>query len=318
MMRLAFLLFSAVLAFSCFGQGYPSKAVRVIVPYPPGGTTDVFARRLAEGLRARFGQPFVVENRPGAATQVGVQELLRAPADGHTLIMATTSTMSLNPVVFAKLSYSVAQLAPEALMFKVPFTMDAALNFPPSSIGEVVAYARANPGKVNVGTTGQGTSGHLIMEMFKAAAGVDIVPVHYKGGAPAIQDILGGHIQLYFDGATSSLAHYANKRLKILGVTSDRRVPALGDVPTFAEAGLPGVQAYFWSGLAARAETPPAIVERLNQASNAFMATPAVQEQLTRDAAIAGALSPEQFARMIAEETETFRRIVVPLNLKLD
>jgi tripartite-type tricarboxylate transporter receptor subunit TctC len=171
---------------------------------------------------------------------------------------------------------------------------------------------------VNVGTTGLGTSGHIIMEMFKAAAGIDIVPVHYKGGAPAIQDIIGGHIQLYFDGATSSLPHHANKRLKILGVTSDQRVPALPEVPTFAEAGLPAVQAYFWSGIAARAETPQPIVEQLNRAINEFTATPQMQEQLRRDAAIAGDLSPEQFARMIAEETETFRRIVAPLNLKLD
>lgn len=312
------LLFSIFFCLPVAAQDYPVRAVRLIVPYPPGGTTDVFARRLAEGLKDRFGKPFLVENKPGAATQLGVQELLRGPADGHTLIMATTSTMSLNPVMFSKLSYSVAQLAPVALTFKVPFTLDAALSFPPNSIGEVVAYARANPGKVNVGTTGQGTSGHIIMEMFKAAAGIDIQPVHYKGGAPAIQDIIGGHIHLYFDGATSSLPHLANKRMKILGVTSERRVPALPEVPTFIEAGLPGVVAFFWSGIAARAETPRAIVERLNQAVNAFMSTPQMQEQLRRDAAIAGDLSPEQFARMIEDETETFRRIVVPLNLKLD
>ncbi len=303
---------------TAFAQDYPAKPVRLIVPYPPGGTTDVFARRLAEGLKGRFNQPFIVENKPGAATQLGVQDLLRAPADGYTLIMATTSTMSLNPVMFAKLSYSVPQLAPVALMFKVPFTMDASLAFAPNSIAEVIAFARQNPGKVNVGTTGLGSSGHLIMEMFKAAAGVDIVPVHYKGGAPAIQDILGGHIQLYFDGATSSLPHHANKRIKILGVTSDRRVPALPEVQTFVEAGLPAVLAYFWSGIAVRAETPRPIVVRLNEAINAYAATPAMQEQLTRDAAIAGDLSPEHFAKMIADETETFRRIVTPLNLKLD
>jgi tripartite-type tricarboxylate transporter receptor subunit TctC len=303
---------------TAFAQDYPAKPVRLIVPYPPGGTTDVFARRLAEGLKGRFNQPFIVENKPGAATQLGVQDLLRAPADGYTLIMATTSTMSLNPVMFAKLSYSVPQLAPVALMFKVPFTMDASLAFAPNSIAEVIAFARQNPGKVNVGTTGLGSSGHLIMEMFKAAAGVDIVPVHYKGGAPAIQDILGGHIQLYFDGATSSLPHHANKRMKILGVTSDQRVPALPEVQTFVEAGLPAVLAYFWSGIAVRAETPRPIVARLNEAINAYVAAPEMQEQLRRDAAIAGDLSPEQFAKMIAEETETFRRIVTPLNLKLD
>lgn len=308
-----------VLLSTCaLAQDYPSKPVRMVVPYPPGGTTDVFARRLAEGLKGRFNQPLIVENKPGAATQLGVQDLLRAPADGYTLIMATTSTMSLNPVMFAKLSYNVSQLAPVALMFKVPFTMDASLAFPPNSIAEVVAFARANPGKVNVGTTGQGTSGHIIMEMFKAAAGIDIVPVHYKGGAPAIQDILGGHIQLYFDGATSSLAHHANKRMKILGVTSERRVPALPEVPTFVEAKLPGVVSYFWSGIAVRTETPRDIVTRLNEAINGFVATPEMQEQLRKDAAIAGDLSPAEFARMIADETETYRRIVAPLNLKLD
>lgn len=317
MKRLAFVIL-LLISTTGLAQQYPVKPVRLIVPYPAGGTTDVFARRLAEGLKGHFNQPFVVENKPGAATQVGAQELLRAPADGHTLIMATTSMMSLNPVMFSKLSYSVSQLAPVALLFKVPFTMDAALNFPPSSIAEVVAYAKAHPGKVNVGTTGQGTSGHIIMEMFKAAAGIDIVPVHYKGGAPAIQDIIGGHIQLYFDGATSSLPHHASKRMKILGVTSDRRVPALPEVPTFVEAKLPGVLAYFWSGIAVRAETPGEIVTRLNQAINAYVARPETQDQLRRDAALAGNLSPEAFAKMIAEETATFRRIVMPLNLKLD
>jgi tripartite-type tricarboxylate transporter receptor subunit TctC len=317
MKHLIFLLFT-VFALPVIGQEFPSRTVKLVVPYPPGGTTDVFARRLAEGLKTRFGQTFVVENKPGAATQIGVQEILKAPADGYSLLMATTSTMSLNPVVFPKLSYSVSQLTPVALMFKVPFAMDAALNFPPNSIAEVVAFARANPGKVNVGTTGQGTSGHIIMEMFKAAAGINIVPVHYKGGAPAIQDILGGHIQLYFDGATSSLGHHAGKRMKILGVTSDRRVPALPDVPTFVEAGLPPVVSYFWSGIAVRAETPREIVTRLNEAINAFVATPEMQEQLKKDAAISGDLSPAEFGRMISDETAVFRRIVAPLNLKLD
>jgi tripartite-type tricarboxylate transporter receptor subunit TctC len=196
--------------------------------------------------------------------------------------------------------------------------MDAALTFPPNSIAEVVAYARANPGKVNIGTTGLGTSGHLIVEMFKAAAGIDVVPVHYKGGAPAIQDILGGHLHLYFDGATSSVPHYQAKRMKLLGITSEKRMPALPDVPTFVEAGLPSVVSYSWYGVVARAGTPEKTILQLNQVINEFVASPEMQEQLKKDAAVPGDLSPAGFAKMIAEETADMRRIVTPLNLKLD
>ncbi len=176
-------LLAAVLAcVSCaiHAQPFPSRSGRMIVPYPAGGTTDVLARRVAEALTARLGQTFIVENKPGAQTQLGVQELLRAPVDGHTLIMATASTMSLNPVLIPKLSYAIDQLAPVALVAKVPFAIDAAPNFAPNSIAELIAFARANPGKVSVGTTGVGTSGHLIVEQF-AAAGISVNAIHYKG-----------------------------------------------------------------------------------------------------------------------------------------
>jgi tripartite-type tricarboxylate transporter receptor subunit TctC len=319
MMMLRTLLFLLSLAsFSAGAQTFPWKTGRMVVPYPAGGTTDVLARRVAEMLRVKTGQTFVVENRPGAQTQIGVQEILKAPADGHTLLMATLSTMSLNPVVLTTLNYKVEQLAPVALVAKVPFSMDAALNFPPNSIAEVVAYAKANPGKVNIGTTGLGTSGHLIVEMFKAAAGIDVVPVHYKGGAPAIQDILGGHLHLYFDGVTSSVPHYQGKRMKLLGITSEKRMPALPDVPTFVEAGLPSVVSYSWYGVVTRAGTPDRTIAQLNQVINEFVASPEMQEQLRKDAAVPGDLSPAGFAKMIADETADMRRIVAPLNLKLD
>ncbi|MBL8380378.1 MAG: tripartite tricarboxylate transporter substrate binding protein [Burkholderiales bacterium] len=307
-----------VAALPAAAQSYPSRPVRMIVPYPAGGTTDVLTRRAAEALRARLGGSFVVENRPGAQTQLGVQELLRAPADGHALLMATASTMSLNPVLIPTLTYRVDEMAPVALIAKVPFAIDAALNFPPNRIAELISFARVNPGKVTVGTTGVGTSGHLVVEMFAAAAGIRALPVHYKGGAPAIQDILGGHVNLYFDGATSSVAHHRNKRLKILGVTSEKRMAALPDVPSVAEAGLPASVTYSWYGLVARAGTPDAIVARVHQVIMEYLAGPEVQEQLKNDAALPGDLSPAQFGRMIAEETAVYRRIVAPLNIKLE
>jgi len=304
--------------FAVQAQTYPARPVRLIVPYPAGGTTDVLARRTAEALRARMGGTFVVENRPGAQTQLGVQEMLRVPADGHTLVMATASTMSLNPVLIPKLTYRVDEMAPVALIARVPFAIDAALNFPPNSIAELIAYARANPGRVTVGTTGVGTSGHLVVEMFAAAAGIKVLPVHYKGGAPAIQDILGGHVNLYFDGATSSVPHFRDKRLKILGVTSEKRMAALPGVPSMAEVGLPAAVTYSWYGVVARAGTPADIINRLNTEINAFIATPEMQEQMRNDAALPGDMSPAQFARMIADETAEYRRIVAPLNIKLE
>ena len=299
-------------------QEFPNRAGRMIVPYPAGGTTDVLARRIAEALRVKFGHAFVVENRPGAQTQLGVQELLRAPADGHALLMATASTMSLNPVLISKLTYRVDQLAPVALVAKVPFAIDAALNFPPNSMTELIAYAKANPGKVNIGTTGVGTSGHLIVEQFAAAAGIRVLPIHYKGGAPALQDILGGHVHLYFDGATSSIAHFQNKRLKILGVTSEKRMAALPTVPSVVEAGLPGAVSYSWYGVVARAGTPDEAIRRLNGFINETIATPEMQEQLRNDAALPGDLSAAQFSKMIADETTEYRRIVAPLNIQLE
>lgn len=308
----------ALFAIPAHAQQFPNRAGRMIVPYPAGGTTDVLARRVAEALRAKFGYSFIVENKPGAQTQLGVQELLRAPADGHTLLMATASTMSLNPVLIPKLTYRVDQLTPVALVAKVPFAIDAALNFPPNSMAELIAHAKANPGKVNIGTTGVGTSGHLIVEMFAAAAGINVLPIHYKGGAPAIQDILGGHVHLYFDGATSSVPHFQNKRLKILGVTSEKRMAALPSVPSVVEAGLPGAVSYSWYGMVARAGTPEETIARLNQVVNEYIATPEMQEQLKNDAAIPGELSATQFSKMIADETAEYRRIVAPLNIQLE
>ncbi len=306
------------LAAAAQAQPFPNRAGRMIVPYPAGGTTDVLARRVAEALTARLGQSFIVENRPGAQTQLGVQEMLRAPADGHVLLMATASTMSLNPVLIQKLTYSVDQIAAVALVAKVPFAIDAALNFPPNSIAELITFAKANPGKVSIGTTGVGTSGHLIVEQFAAAAGIRVLPVHYKGGAPALQDILGGHVNLYFDGATSSIPHLRNQRLKILGVTSEKRMAALPAVPSVVEAGLAGAVSYSWYGVVTRAGAPAAVVNRLNQVINEFIATPEMQEQLKNDAALPGDLSPAQFTRMIADETAEYRRIVAPLNIQLD
>ena len=308
----------ACLAIAAHAQEFPNRTGRMIVPYPPGGTTDVLARRIAEALRAKFGQTWVVENKAGAQTQLGVQDLLRAPADGHTLLMATATTMSLNPVLIPNLTYRIDQLAPVALVAKVPFALDASLKFPPNTMAEVIAYAKANPGKVNVGTTGLGTSGHLIVEMFAAAAGIKVTPVHYKGGAPAMADILGGHVDMYFDGATSSVPHYQNKRIKMLGITSEKRMAALPAVPSVLEAGLPGAVSYSWYGVVARAGTPDEVINRLNQVINEFISTPEMQEQLKNDAAIPGDLSAAGFGKMIADESTEYRRIVAPLNIKLE
>ena len=297
---------------------WPEKPLRIVVPYAAGGFTVILARLLATRLGERLGQPVIVENKPGAATMLGADAVAKAPPDGYTLLMATTSTLSTNPLLFRKMPFKTTDFVPVALAGLTPFVLVAHPSVPAQDAAGLVAHARANPGKLNLAMLGVGSSTHLVDEMFRTAAGVVIPDVPYKGSAPANTDLLAGHVQLTFDAVATAIPRIKAGRLKGLGITSDTRSPLLPDVPTFKESGLAQVVAYSWYGLLAPAGTPPGVVEQTNRLVNEILRTPEVQAQLEAHGAGAPRLSAAQFGELIDEHTRTWARIVKPLNLQLD
>ena len=299
-------------------QDYPKSPVRIIVPYPAGGYTDILARMVGAGLQQRMGQAFIVENKPGAATAIAAEQVAKSPPDGHTLMMVTVTTMAMNPLTMKDLRYKPEQLTPVALVARQPFMLVASQQFAPNSVKELIAYAKANPGKVNWATQGVAGSSHLVGELFKSLAAIDLFAVHYKGSAPANIDIMAGRADLHFDGVGTSLANVAGKRVKAIAITSERRMAANPEIPTFVEAGLANMVAYSWYGIVAPAGTPPAIVQKLNEEINRYTQQKETAERMARDGSEVGNMTPAQFARMIADEAEMWRQVLLPLNIRFD
>ena len=303
---------------TAFAQDYPKGPVRLIVPYPAGGVTDIYARMVGSGLQQRLGQAFVVENMPGAATALAAERVAKSPADGHTLMIVTVTTMAMNPLTIKDLRYRAEQLSPVALIARQPFVLVASQQFKPNTVQELIAHAKANPGKVNWATQGIAGSSHLVGELFKSLAGVDLFAVHYKCSTHANVDIMAGRADLHFDGSGTALPNIAGKRVKAIAQTAEKRMAAAPEIPTFVEAGLPGMVAYSWYGIVAPAGTPQAVITRLNTETNAYLKGKDVVEKMVRDGSEVGDMTPAQFGRMIAEETELWRKVLAPLNLKLD
>jgi tripartite-type tricarboxylate transporter receptor subunit TctC len=297
---------------------YPERPIRIIVPYAAGGFTDVLARLLGARMADRLGQPVVVENKPGASTILGAEAVARAPADGYTLLMATTSTLSTNPFLFRRLPYKLADFVPVALAGLTSFMLVAHPSVPADDVRGLVALARARPGTLNLAMLGVGSSTHLVDEMFRSAAQVDIRDVPYKGSGPASADLLAGHVQLAFDAVSTALPRVRAGQLKAIGLTADARSPLAPTVPTFRESGLPQVVAYSWYGLMAPAGTPAPVVERLNQVINEVLGAAAVQAELDASGGSAPRLSPRQFGELIDEHSRTWERIIRPLAIQLD
>ena len=299
-------------------QDYPKGPVRILVPYPAGGYTDILARMVGAGLQQRLGQAFIVENKPGAATAIAAEQVAKSPPDGQTLMMVTVTTMAMNPLTIKDLRYKPEQLVPVALVARQPFMLVASHQFAPDTVKELIAHAKANPGKVNWATQGIAGSSHLVGELFKSLAGIDIFAVHYKGSAPANTDILAGRADLHFDGVGTSLPNVAGKRVKAIAVTSERRMIVNPDIPTFVEAGLPNMVAYSWYGIVTPVGTPQAVILKLNEEINRYTQNKETTERMVRDGSEVGNMTPGQFAKMIADEAEMWRRVLLPLNLKLD
>jgi len=308
------------LALACTVAGaqtaYPAKPIRLMVGYPPGGATDIAARIVAQKLGERLGQPVVVDNLPGAGGIIASDKVAKAAPDGYTLVLANTAH-GINPSLYKELPYdAVTSFAPVIKLADLTLVLVVNPALPVRSVGELVALAKARPGELHYASSGVGQSLHLAGEMFKSMAGVDIVHVPYKGSAPARTDLLAGQVEMMFESAIGVVPFVQGGRLRALGVSGARRSPALPEVPTLSEAGVPGFEASGWLGILAPAGTPVAIVRRLNAEVSAVLALSDVNAQLAGSGAEVATGSPEQFASFIADEIAKWAKIVRATGLK--
>jgi tripartite-type tricarboxylate transporter receptor subunit TctC len=316
----------AALPLTAAAQAWPSKPVRIVVPFPPAGTTDILARALAPELQRAFGQPFVVENKPGAGGNIGAAEVAKAAPDGHTLLMGTVGTHAINPALYTKMPYDhVKDFVPVTLVAGVPNVLvlnpASAQRYGIASVADLARAARANPDKLTFASSGNGTSIHLSGELFKALTGTQMVHSPYRGSGPALLDLMGGNVDLMFDNLPSAMPHIKSGKLLALAVTSAARSSALPDLPTVAEAGgaaLASFEASSWFGLLAPAGTPMDIVNRIQQETAKALATPAMRERLQSQGAIPSGNTPTEFARLIDAETRKWAPVVKASGAKVD
>ena len=317
--RIAFAFFAASLAAAAAqAQTWPSKPVRYVVPFPPAGATDITARIIADKVSAPLGQSVVVENRPGAAGNVGSEFVAKSAPDGYTMLQVTVA-QSISATLYAKLNYDLEKdLAPAAMVALVPNVMIVNSSLPAKSVAEFIALAKAKPGKINFASSGSGTSIHMCAEMFKMLTGVDIVHVPYKGSGPALADLLGGQVDVMFDNLTSSIGHIRGGKLRALAVTTVTRYPELPDVPTMQEAGVAGYEATAWFGIMVPKGTPREIVMRINGEVNKALAQVDVKEKLAQQGALARSWTPEEFGSFIHNEIVKWAKVVKASGAKVE
>jgi tripartite-type tricarboxylate transporter receptor subunit TctC len=298
---------------------YPTHPVRLVVPFPAGGTTDILARAVAQKLSEAWNQQVIVDNRPGAGGNIGTELVAKAAPDGYTLLMGTVGTHAINASLYSHLPYDhVKDFAPVILVAGVPNVLVVDPSLPVDSVRDLIAYAKANPGKLNFASSGSGTSIHLSGELFKVMTGVQMTHVPYKGSAPALTDLMGGQVQLMFDNLPSSLAFIKAGKLRALAVTSATRASALPDVPTIQEAGVPGFEAASWFGVLAPAGTPREVIARINGEVAKWLASAEAREKLASQGAIAAGGTPDDFARHIGAETAKWAKVVKASGAKVD
>ena len=298
-------------------QAYPSRPVRVVVGQSSGSGTDTAARLLANWLSNHMGQPFVVENQPGAAGNLAAATVVRAPADGYTLLTVFAAN-AINETLYDNLSFSfVRDIAPVAGIFRVPLVMVVNPSLPAATVAEFIAYAKANPGRINMASAGIGSVQHVAGELFKFMTGVDMVHVPYRGTSPALTDLLGGQVQVMFDVTTISAAHVKAGRLRALAVTTRSRVDVLPDVPVMS-AFVPGYEASAWVGFGAPRDTPAAIIDSLNRHVNAGLADPTIAANIAALGGAVIAMSPSEFGKLIAEDAAKWARVIRAANIKMN
>jgi len=308
----------AVAATSAFAQGYPTKPAKVVVPYPPGGPTDIVARVVSQKLSEQMGQQFIVENRPGAGGNIGAEAVAKSPADGYTLLVATTAH-AINPSLFKNLGYNLTKdFAPVSLLTSGPLVIVANPSVPAKNVKELIAMGKAKPGSLNYASSGNGQSTHLSAELFATMAGIKMNHIPYKGSAPALTDVMGGQASLMFDTMLSAMPHVKNGKLKAIAVTSAARSPAAPDVPTVAESGLPGYEAIAWNGLLVPAGTPGDVVAKLNAELKKALDAPDVKDRFSAQGFGAAWNTREAFAKFIQSELDKWAKVVKVSGATLD
>ena len=300
-----------------WAQTYPTKPVRIIVGFPPGGGGDFGARLIGQWLSERLGQPFIIENRPGAGSNIAADAVVHAPADGYTLLLVSSANAS-NATLYEKLNFNfLRDIAPVAGIFRVPNVVEVHPSVPPNTVLEFIAYAKANPAKINMASAGIGSTSHLAGELFKLMTGINLLHVPYRGSAPALTDLLGGQVQVLFDPISSSIEHIRAGKLRVLAVTTTTRSTALPDIPTVADF-VPGYEASLCVGIGAPRNTPVEIVDRLNKEINAALANPKINAQLADVGGMALAVTPADFGKLIADETEKWGKVVQAAGIKAE
>jgi tripartite-type tricarboxylate transporter receptor subunit TctC len=298
-----------------WAQAYPTRPVRLIVPFAPSGGTDIFARLIGQWLFDRYGQPFVIENRPGANGNVGTEAALRASADGYTLLMIDASP-AINATLYNRLNFNfVRDASPVAAVARTPFILVIHPSLPAKTVPDLIAYAKANPGKINYGSAGPGSTLHVAAELFKIMTGVDLVHVPYRGGGPAIADAIAGQVQVVFIPAPAGIEYVRSGQLRALGVSSTTRFEALPDVPSVGEF-VSGYEASTWYGVAAPRNTSATIIDSLNKEINASLAQPTLRARFAELGVEVFPGSPADFGRHIADETEKWARVIRAANIK--
>jgi len=298
-------------------QAYPSRPVRIIVGFAPAGGTDIMARLIGQWLSERLGQQFVIENRPGAASNIGTEMVVNAPPDGYTLLVATFVN-AVNATLYDKLNFNfIRDIAPVASIAREPFAIEVHPSVPVKTVPEFITHAKANPGKINMASAGIGSGNHVAGELFKMMTGVNLVHVPYRGAGPALVDLLGGQVQVMFASMSSSIEYVRAGKLRALAITIATRSPVLPDLPTVAEF-LPGYEFSFWTGIGAPRNTPAEIADKLNTEINAALADPKLNARLAEWGATALPGSPADFGKLIAEETEKWGKVVKFAGVKAD
>ena len=306
------------LAPTAWAQTYPAKAIRIIVPFPAGGTSDILSRAIGQKLNEEWKQPVIVDNRPGASANIGAELLVKSPADGYTLFCAST-IHTINPSLYSKLAYDpIRDFTPITLLAATSQVLAVHPSVPVKTVKELIAYAKKRPGELNYSSAGNGSQPHLTAEMFKARTGIDIVHVPYKGAPPQIADLLAGHVALTFGTSPTAVPHVKSGKLRALGVSTAKRITALPDVPTIDEAGVPGFEASGANGLVGPAGMPPAIVEKLNATVVRIVREPAMSKFLSDQGAEPWTTTPAEYATYIKSEVAKWAKAVKDSGARID
>jgi len=317
--RMLLALAATTLTTSAFAQAWPAKPIKLIVPFPPGGGTDSIARETSQRVATATGWTFVIENRPGAGGNLGVDSVAKSPADGYSIVIGQTSNLAINPTLYAKMPYdSQKDLAPIVLLANAPLVMVTGTGSPYKTLADAVNAAKAKPGALNFASPGNGTVAHLTSELFQKAAGVKTQHVPYKGANQALTDVISGNVELYMSSVPTLIGQIRNNKLRALAVTSAKRVDDLPDVPTINEAGYKGFDAVTWFGLLAPAGTPKEVIARLNTEFNKALQTPELRKKLGDEGADAAGGTPEQFAALMKDEVPRWGKIVKESGAKVD